>query len=61
MAVEHRRGTAPVYAVLASTADEALEAVTGAVAPRAKLRRVGGLSKDMTRHLRLKPGEIRMI
>jgi hypothetical protein len=61
IAVEHRRGPVPVYAVLANTADEALDAVAVAVAPRSKLRLVGGLSKDLARQLRLKPGEVRMI
>lgn len=60
IAVEHRRGSAPVYATLADTADEALEAVAVAVAPRSKLRQVGGLSKNLVRHLRLKPGEVRL-
>ncbi|WP_245295854.1 hypothetical protein [Methylobacterium sp. C1] len=61
IAIEHRRGTAPVYAVLASTADEALDAVAAAVAPRSKLREVGRLSRSLARQLRLKPDEVRLI
>jgi hypothetical protein len=61
VAVEYRGGPVPVYAVLANTADEALDAVSLAVAPRSKLRQVGGLSKDLARQLLLKPGEVRLI
>lgn len=61
VAVEHRRRPAPVYAVLANSPDDALTAVASAVAPRSKLRMVGGLSKDLVRQLRLKPGDVRLI
>jgi hypothetical protein len=61
VAVDHRGGPAPVYAVLANTADEALNAVAAAAAPRSRLRQVGGLSKDLARQLRLRPGEVRLI
>jgi hypothetical protein len=61
IAVEHRRRPVPVYAVLANTLDEALDAVSVAVAPRSKLRQVGGLSNDLARNLRLRPGEVRLV
>lgn len=61
IAVDHQGGSVPVYAVLANTADEALEAVSLAVVPRSKLLQVGGLSKALARQLLLKPGEVRLI
>ncbi|MGU3664929.1 hypothetical protein ACLBX9_12150 [Methylobacterium sp. A49B] len=46
-----------VYAMLASTPDEALEAIMLSVSPRAQVEIVGGLSRDLVKRLHLKPGE----
>ena len=46
-----------VYAVLASTADEALEAVALNLSSNAQVEIVGGLSRDLVKRLHLKLGE----
>lgn len=55
--VTQRREAVRVYAVLAATSDEASETVALNVPPKAKVEIVGGLSRDLVKRLRLKPGE----
>ncbi|MGU3666150.1 hypothetical protein ACLBX9_30115, partial [Methylobacterium sp. A49B] len=61
VSVTQRREAVRVYAVLATTADEALEAIALSAPPRAKLEIVGGLSRDMARRMGLKAGELRLV
>ncbi|WCS24200.1 hypothetical protein LOK46_24145 [Methylobacterium sp. NMS14P] len=56
-----KRDVVRVYAVLAVTADEALEAVALQAAPDAEVEIVGGLSRDLVKRLRLEPGEVRQV
>lgn len=58
----HRKGdVVRVYAVLAVTADEALEAAAPYASPEATVEIVGGLSRDLVKRLRLEPGDVRPI
>ncbi len=61
VSTDRQRGSAPVYAVLANAAEEALAAVAHEVALRSKPAIIGGLSKDTVRRLGLEPGELRLV
>ncbi|UIY43533.1 hypothetical protein [Methylobacterium radiotolerans] len=56
-----KRDVVRVYAVLAVTADEALEAVALQAALDAEVEIVGGLSRDLLKRLRIEPGEVRQV
>ena len=57
VSVSQKREAVRVYAVLASTPDEALETVALNIPPKAQVEIVGGLSRDLVKRLHLKPGE----
>lgn len=61
VAVSQKREAVRVYAVLAETSDEALEAVALNVPPKTKVQIVGGISRALVKRLRLKPGELRLV
>ena len=61
VSVSQKREAVRVYALLASTADEALAAIAAVAPPRAKVEIVGGLSRDLVKRLRLKRGETRLV
>jgi ATP-dependent 26S proteasome regulatory subunit len=61
VAVLQKRRTLDVYAVLASTSDEALEVVALNVPPEVRLEIVGGLSRELVKRLRLVLGEPALI
>ncbi|MEG9502895.1 MAG: hypothetical protein MIN69_13755 [Methylorubrum extorquens] len=50
-----------VYAVVAETAQEALTRVEVLAEEGASVALAGGMAADMVRHLRLKPGEPRLV
>jgi len=50
-----------VFAVLAGTSEEALEAVAMNAPPSAKLQIVGSLSRALVKRIRLKSGELRLL
>lgn len=50
-----------VYAVLAGTSEEALEAVALNAPPASMLEVVGSLSRALVKRIRLKPGELRLV
>ena len=57
MSVSQHHEALRVYAVLASTADEALEAASLNLSSKAQVEIVGGLSRDLVKRLHLKLGE----
>ena len=57
VSVSQQHESLRVYAVLASTADEALEAVSLNLSSEAQVEIVGGLSRDLVKRLHLKLGE----
>lgn len=57
VSVAQQREAVRVYAILASTADEAREAVALTQPAKAQVEIVGGLSRDLVKRLHLKPGE----
>ena len=61
VSVSQKREPVRVYAVLASTADEALEAIALNLPPKAQMEIVGGLSRDLAKRLHLKPGELLLV
>lgn len=61
VSVAQKRAAVRIYAVLAATADEALEAVALNVSPKAQVSIEGGLSRDLVKRLRLMPGEMRLV
>lgn len=57
-----RKASRPVvYAVMKSTAAEALEAVRGLAEPQSAVALVGGLSTRIAKTLKLKPNEARAV
>ena len=61
VAVSQKREAVRVYAVLAVTSDEALEAMALKVPPKTKVEIVGSLSRALVKRIRLKPGELRLV
>jgi hypothetical protein len=61
VSVTSNDGPDRVYVVLTGTPDEALEAVALVVAPEAEVEIVGGLSREMAKRMRLKPGEPQLV
>lgn len=61
VAVSQKREVVRVYAVLALTSDEALEAVVLHVPPKTKVEIVGSLSRALVKRIRLVPGELRLV
>jgi hypothetical protein len=61
VAVSQKREAVRVYAVLAGTSDEALEAVALNVPLKSKLEVVGSLSRALVKRIRLVPGELRLV
>ncbi|GJD89751.1 MULTISPECIES: hypothetical protein [Methylobacterium] len=61
VAVAQRREAARIYAVVAASEAEALAALGEHAVESARLQVVGGLSRDMVRRLKLKPGELRLV
>ncbi len=61
VAVAQRREAARIYAVMAASDAEALAALADHAAENVRLQVVGGLSRDMVRRLKLKPGELRLV
>ncbi|QEE41310.1 MULTISPECIES: hypothetical protein [unclassified Methylobacterium] len=61
VAVSQKREAVRVYAVLAVTSDEALEAVALNAPPKTKVEIVGSLSRALVKRIRLKPGELRLV
>ncbi len=57
VSVSQKHEPVRVYAVLAPTPDEALEAIALNVSPKAQLEIVGGLSRDAAKRLGMKLGE----
>ncbi|WP_342111516.1 hypothetical protein [Methylobacterium sp. SI9] len=57
VSVSQKHEPVRVYAVLATTPDEALEAIALNVLPKAQLEIVGGLSRDAAKRLGVKLGE----
>ncbi len=61
VAVAQRREAVRTYAVMAASEAEALAALGAHAAENVRLQVVGGLSRDMVRRLKLKPGELRLV
>ena len=61
VAVAQRREAARIYAVVAPSEAEALAALADHATENVRLQVVGGLSRDMVRRLKLKPGELRLV
>ena len=61
VAVAQKREAVRVYAVMAITAYEALEAVALNVPPKTKVEIVGSLSRALVKRIRLVPGELRLV
>ncbi|MCJ2061329.1 hypothetical protein MKK63_01175 [Methylobacterium sp. J-088] len=57
VSVSQKREAVRIYAVLATTPDEALEAAALNVVAKAQLEIVGGLSRDSAKRLGMKLGE----
>lgn len=61
VAVTQRREATRIYAVVAASEAEALAALVGLAAENVRLQVVGGLSRDIVRRLKLRPGELRLV
>ena len=61
IAVRQKREALRVYAVVASSAEAALAQVKGLTTDRMDAEVVGALSRDLTRSLGLKSGEMRLV
>lgn len=61
MAVAQKREAVRVYAVLAKTSEEVLEAVALNVPPKTKAEIVGSLSRALVKRIRLVSGELRLV
>ncbi|CAA2155846.1 hypothetical protein MBRA_01469 [Methylobacterium brachiatum] len=61
VAVRQKREPTRVYAVVAISAEAALPQLDGLTVDRMETEVVGALSRDLTRSLGLKPGEMRLV
>jgi hypothetical protein len=61
IAVRQKREALRVYAVVAPTAQAALELISALATEGMEVELVGGLSRDMVRRLGLKPGEMQLV
>ncbi len=61
VAVRRKREATRVYAEVATSAESALAQVDGLTVDGMQTEVVGALSRDLTRSLGLKPGEMRLV